>query len=78
MSRLRDLREDHDLTIRDVAKILHCDFSLYSKYEREERPIPLEILIALSKFYNTNLEYLLSLTNYKGSLLHIRKKGNRK
>lgn len=57
--RIRDLREDNDLTQNQVSKILMCDQSLYSKYERGEREIPLTLLIKLADFYKTNLDYLV-------------------
>lgn len=60
--RIRDLREDHDLTQRQVAEYLLCDQSLYSKYEREERDAPLNIVIKLAQFYKTSLDYLVGLT----------------
>ena len=56
--RIRDLREDHDLT----QKVL-CDQSLYSKYERGERPLPLEMAVRLAQFYQTSLDYLVGLTD---------------
>ena len=43
--RIRDLREDADLTQKDVADYLLCDQSLYSKYERGERPLPLDLAV---------------------------------
>ena len=46
--RIRDLREDHDLTQQRVAEILMCDQSLYSKYERGERSLPLELAVKLA------------------------------
>lgn len=63
--RIRDLREDHDLTQRQVAEYLLCDQSLYSKYEREERDVPLNIVIKLAQFYKTSLDYLVGLTENK-------------
>lgn len=57
------MREDNDFTQKYVAKYLKCDQSLYSKYEREERPIPLEYMIALAKLYNTSIDYLVGLTD---------------
>ena len=57
--RIRDLREDNDLTQNQVSKVLMCDQSLYSKYERGEREIPLTLLIKLADFYKTNLDYLV-------------------
>ena len=61
--RIKDLREDNDLTQTEIAKILMCDQSLYSKYERGEREIPLNLLIMLADYYNTNLDYLVYRTN---------------
>lgn len=61
--RIKDLREDNDLTQKEIAKILMCDQSLYSKYERGEREIPLNLLIILADYYNTNLDYLVYRTN---------------
>lgn len=57
--RIRDLREDNDLTQKQVSKMLMCDQSLYSKYERGEREIPLTLLIKLADYYKTNLDYLV-------------------
>lgn len=61
--RIRDLREDGDLTQKQVAAYLMCDQSLYSKYEREERVLPLEAAIKLAQFYHTSVDYLVGLTN---------------
>lgn len=61
--RIRDLREDADLTQREVAEYLTCDQSLYSKYEREERILPLDIAIKLAEFYHTSVDYLVGRTN---------------
>ncbi|CAB1242092.1 Transcriptional regulator [Ruminococcaceae bacterium BL-6] len=63
--RIRDLREDHDLTQQQVAEYLMCDQSLYSKYERGERDVPLSIMIKLAQFYKTSIDYLVGLTNHK-------------
>lgn len=57
--RIRDLREDHDLTQQTVAEVLMCDQSLYSKYERGERPLPLDLAIKLTDLYNVSLDYLV-------------------
>lgn len=57
--RIRDLREDHDLTQQRVAEILMCDQSLYSKYERGERDLPLELAVKLADLYNVSLDYLV-------------------
>ena len=61
--RIRDLREDADLTQREIAEYLMCDQSLYSKYEREERVLPLAAAIKLAQFYHTSVDYLVGLTN---------------
>ena len=61
--RIRDMREDKDLTQQKIADILLCDQSLYSKYERGEREIPLALLIKLADFYDTSLDYLVGRTN---------------
>ena len=61
--RIRDMREDKDLTQQNIADILLCDQSLYSKYERGEREIPLALLIKLADFYDTSLDYLVGRTN---------------
>lgn len=60
--RIRDLREDADLTQKQIADYLLCDQSLYSKYERGERALPLEYAIKLAQFYKTSVDYLVGLT----------------
>ncbi|MDE7301692.1 MAG: helix-turn-helix domain-containing protein [Oscillospiraceae bacterium] len=57
--RIRDMREDRDLTQKQIAEYLMCDQSLYSKYERGEREIPLNLLIKLADYYNVNIDYLV-------------------
>lgn len=63
--RIRDLREDKDQTQKTVAEYLHCDQSLYSKYEREERSLPLEAALALAEYYCVSLDYLMGRTDEK-------------
>ena len=53
------MREDKDLTQKQIAEYLMCDQSLYSKYERSEREIPLSLIIKLADFYNVNIDYLV-------------------
>lgn len=60
--RIRDLREDNDLTQQQVAEMLMCDQSLYSKYERGEREIPLRLLIILAEYYGVSLDYFVCRT----------------
>ena len=61
--RLRDLREDHDLTQTEIAKMLGMSQTGYSKYETGENDIPTDVLIKLAKFYNTSIDYLLGQTD---------------
>lgn len=61
--RIRDLREDHDLTQAVVSEYLMCDQSLYSKYERGERSLPLEMAAKLALYYGVSLDYLVGLTD---------------
>ena len=63
--RIRDIREDNDLTQQQIANILLCDQSLYSKFERGEREIPLHLLIKLADYYNTSLDYLVGRIDNK-------------
>ena len=65
--RIRNLREDNDLTQKEVADYLFCDQSLYSKYERGIREVPVSIIIKLAKFYKTSTDYILGLTDKKSS-----------
>ncbi|MEG1650720.1 MAG: helix-turn-helix transcriptional regulator [Oscillospiraceae bacterium] len=64
-TRIRDLREDSDLTQQRVSEYLMCDQSLYSKYERDERALPLEIAVKLADFYKVTLDYLVGRTDNK-------------
>ena len=61
--RIRDLREDKDLKQYAVAEFLMCDQSLYSKYERGERELPLRLAIRLAEFYGVSVDYLVGLTD---------------
>lgn len=61
--RIRDLREDRDLTQKEIAEYLHIKQNTYSQYESEKRQIPIELLILLAKYYDTSTDYILGLTN---------------
>ena len=63
--RIRDLREDLDLTQQNIAEYLNCDQSLYSKYERGERDVPLYIIVKLALYYETSVDYIVGITNDK-------------
>lgn len=66
--RIRDLREDKDLTQREMGEILSCSQRVYSNYERGELDIPTDILIKLARFHNTSTDYILGLTDKKEKL----------
>ena len=61
--RIRDLREDKDITQTEISKILNCSQQVYSNYELGQRDIPTYILIELSKFYNVSVDYILGITD---------------
>ena len=61
--RLRDLREDHDLTQRKIAGILGLTQTQYFRYEQGYRDLPTDILIRLSEMYETSTDYILGLTD---------------
>ena len=64
-TRIKDLREDKDLTQKELANYLNISQVAYSYYELGKRSIPLEILAQLADFYNTNIDYLLYRTDIK-------------
>lgn len=61
--RIRAMREDHDLTQTDIAKLLNTSQTVYSRYERDERTLPTEMLYILALYYNISADYLLGLTD---------------
>ena len=61
--RVRDLREDRDLTQREVSRVLNCSQQVYSNYELGQRDIPTDILIKLSRFYNVSVDYILGISD---------------
>ncbi len=61
--RIRDLREDRDLSQGTVAQYLLCDQSLYSQYERGERELPLRLALHLAEYYGVSVDYLVGLTD---------------
>jgi len=61
--RIRDLREDKDLTQREMGEILSCSQRVYSNYERGDIDIPTGTLIKLADFHNVSVDYLLDRTN---------------
>ena len=63
--RIRDMREDKDLTQKQMGEILSCSQRVYSNYERGELDIPTEILIKLADFHNVSVDYILNRTDIK-------------
>lgn len=63
--RLRELREDHDLTQKALAEYLHIRQNTYSQYETGMRQLPIELLIKLAGYFHTSTDYLLELTNVR-------------
>ena len=61
--RLRDLREDNDLTQKEVAAYLGIDQRTYSNYETEKRSMPMEQYRSIAIFYKTSVDYLVGLTD---------------
>ena len=72
--RIRNLRIENNLTQKELAKILNLKQNTYSQYEIGILNYPIEVLIKLSIFYNTSIDYLLELTNLKGPYPRANKK----
>ena len=65
MMRIKDIREDNDIKQDTIAKYLGVTQATYSRYENNERQIPLNILISLANYYKTSIDYLVGITNEK-------------
>lgn len=63
VERLRDLREDHDLTQKDIATLLKTTQQVYSRYENGTNEIPVRHIITLSRFYKVSCDYILGETD---------------
>ena len=63
--RVRDLREDNDKTQKQIAELLNMQLTVYQRYERGERELPLWAAIKLANFYGVSLDYLVERTNKK-------------
>lgn len=63
--RIRDLREDSDLTQAQMGKAINLPQRTYAYYESGERTVPPEVLIALAKYHKTTVDYILGLTDKK-------------
>lgn len=66
--RIRELRQDNDLSQTYIAKMLGIAQTTYSQYELYKRPMPIEYLVALCKFYNVSADYILGLTDKRQPL----------
>lgn len=71
--RIKDLREDNDLTQQQIADYLHIKQNTYSQYETGHRQLPVDVLIALAHFYKTSTDYLLGITNHKAPYPRVKK-----
>ncbi len=74
LKRLKDLREDNDLTQERIAKLLNITRPQYSLYETGKRDIPVDLLRILAKFYNTSLDYIVGETDIFERYPEIKKK----
>ena len=63
LERLKEIRDDKDLTQKEVAKVLKISQVQYSRYETGLRLIPVDKLVLLSNYYNTSVDYLIGITN---------------
>ena len=66
--RIKELREDNDLSQKEIAEYLHVKQNTYSQYENGQRQLPIPCLIALAEFYKTSTDYILGLTDNKKPL----------
>lgn len=66
---IRELREDHDLKQKDIAKLLGTTQQVYSRYENGENEIPVRHIITLCKFYNVSADYILGLKKFHQTLM---------
>lgn len=65
VTRIRNLREDSDLTQSQIAEYLGTSQTMYARYERGANEMPVRHLIRLAQYYNVSLDYLCGLTNKK-------------
>jgi transcriptional regulator with XRE-family HTH domain len=63
--RLKDLREDNDITQKEIADYLHIKQNTYSQYENGQRQIPIDFIIKLSRYYKVSTDYMFGLTDVK-------------
>lgn len=63
--RMRNLRQDSDLSQKEIAEILHIAQTTYSQYELGKRAMPIEHIIKLCRFYGVTADYMLGMSNKK-------------
>ena len=63
--RLKDLREDSDITQAALAEMLHIRQITYSQYENGQRQVPIDVLIILARYYNTTIDYIVGISDIK-------------
>lgn len=61
--RLRDIREDRDITQKEIAEVLHIRQNTYSQYESGKRQVPVEVIITLARYYRVTTDYLLGVSD---------------
>ena len=61
VKRIRDLREDHDKTQKEIAEVLGTSQTMYARYERGANELPIHHLLTLCRYYNVSADYLLGL-----------------
>ena len=72
--RVRDMREDKNLSQRDIAQYLNINQNTYSRYETSERGMPLEVIGRLADFYETSVDYLMGRTDNPAPYARKRRK----
>lgn len=65
INRIRELREDNDLSQKDIAEILNTTQQVYSRYENGTNEIPVRHLVTLARYYNVSLDYIVGETDQK-------------
>lgn len=75
-NKIRELREDNDLSQKEIAKILSCTQTAYSNWEIGKRIVPIEVLLKLADYYNVTVDYLLGREEKKTIQSHNQIKGN--
>ena len=61
--RLRDIREDRDITQKEIAEVLHIRQNTYSQYESGKRQVPVEVIVTLARYYRVTTDYLLGVSD---------------